>query len=173
MHLACERIIRPMKILRIYVDTSVIGGCFDPEFSPWSNGLMEDFKRGALAPVLSEVVALEVLPAPDFVQAKYAELLALSQEFLEVSREALELLGAYASTESCHPASGTICCTSPWRQSPMLMCCQLEFQTYRKAGQDPHLQWHQLVPRLQASTNLFSPRGHELWKGMRSTPSKW
>jgi len=30
-----------MKILRIYVDTSVVGGCFDPEFAPWSNGLIE------------------------------------------------------------------------------------------------------------------------------------
>jgi len=27
-----------MKRLRIYVDTSVIGGCFDPEFRAWSNG---------------------------------------------------------------------------------------------------------------------------------------
>jgi hypothetical protein len=24
--------IRPMKKLRIYVDTSVLGGCFEPEF---------------------------------------------------------------------------------------------------------------------------------------------
>lgn len=28
-----------MKRLRIYIDTSVIGGCFDPEFSEWSNSL--------------------------------------------------------------------------------------------------------------------------------------
>ena len=26
-----------MKRQRIYVDTSVLGGCFDPEFSPWPN----------------------------------------------------------------------------------------------------------------------------------------
>jgi hypothetical protein len=25
--------------LRIYIDTSVLGGCFDSEFAPWSNGL--------------------------------------------------------------------------------------------------------------------------------------
>jgi hypothetical protein len=25
--------------------THVIGGCFDPEFAPWSNSLLEDFRR--------------------------------------------------------------------------------------------------------------------------------
>ncbi|MCK4311189.1 MAG: hypothetical protein KAW88_00465 [Candidatus Cloacimonetes bacterium] len=28
-----------MKNQRIYLDTSVIGGCFDKEFHVWSNGL--------------------------------------------------------------------------------------------------------------------------------------
>ena len=30
-----------MKIMRIYVDTSVIGGCFDEEFAAASNHLIE------------------------------------------------------------------------------------------------------------------------------------
>jgi hypothetical protein len=50
-----------MKILRIYVDTSVIGGCFDAEFALWSNGLMQDFRLGTFRPVLSEVIAAEIL----------------------------------------------------------------------------------------------------------------
>ena len=33
-----------MKIQRVYIDTSVIGGCFDGEFAPWSNSLMKDFR---------------------------------------------------------------------------------------------------------------------------------
>ena len=45
--------------------------------------------------MLSEVVAVEIRPAPEVVQAKYAEILALTKEFLEVSREALELIAAY------------------------------------------------------------------------------
>lgn len=35
-----------MKKLRVYVDTSVIGGCFDDEFAAWSNGLVQDFEVG-------------------------------------------------------------------------------------------------------------------------------
>ncbi len=35
-----------MRTQRVYVDTSVIGGCFDEEFAPWSQGLMTDFRLG-------------------------------------------------------------------------------------------------------------------------------
>ena len=53
-----------MRSFRVYVDTSVLGGCFDPEFSEWSLSLIQDFRLGRLAPVLSEVIAAEVEPAP-------------------------------------------------------------------------------------------------------------
>ncbi len=29
---------------RVYIDTLVIGGCFDEEFNEWSNKLFDDFK---------------------------------------------------------------------------------------------------------------------------------
>ena len=35
-----------MKKTRIYVDTSVIGGCCDPDFQEWSQGLLSDFQEG-------------------------------------------------------------------------------------------------------------------------------
>jgi len=34
------------KKLRIYIDTSVIGGCIDDEFKEWSNRLIKEFKIG-------------------------------------------------------------------------------------------------------------------------------
>jgi len=84
-----------MKTPRIYIDTSVIGGCFDVEFAPWSNGLMHDFRCGLFHPVLSEVVAVEIHPAPEPVRMQYAELLNLGAEFLVVSDEALDLAAVY------------------------------------------------------------------------------
>jgi len=30
--------------MKVYIDTSVLGGCFDDEFEEWSNKLMEEFK---------------------------------------------------------------------------------------------------------------------------------
>lgn len=53
--------------MEIYVDTSVIGGCFDPEFAKWSNGLFEDFRRRNFTPVISEIVTAEISVAPDEV----------------------------------------------------------------------------------------------------------
>jgi predicted nucleic acid-binding protein len=84
-----------MKALRVYVDTSVLGGCFDPEFERWSTGLMEDFRLGRFRPVLSEVTAAEVLPAPEPVRDLYAEILELGAEVLVVSRETLALRASY------------------------------------------------------------------------------
>jgi len=84
-----------MKIQRIYIDTSVIGGCFDPEFAEWSNGLLQDFRNRTFQPLLSEVIGAEIEDAPDKVQVVYAELIALNAEVLTVEESALELADEY------------------------------------------------------------------------------
>ena len=88
-----------MKVQRIYIDTSVIGGCFDEEFAPWSNGLMKDFRLGNFKPVVSEVVALEVIGAPKEVQETYAEVLSMEHEFLDTTAETAELADRYLQRE--------------------------------------------------------------------------
>lgn len=84
-----------MKIQRIYLDTSVIGGCFDPEFAEWSNGLLQDFRDGRFKPLLSQVTAAEVQAAPEAVQIIYAELVGLNAEVMTVNESALELADEY------------------------------------------------------------------------------
>lgn len=84
-----------MKKTRIYVDTSVIGGCFDPEFEKWSNGLFRDFHVGTFLPVISDVVDAELEEAPSDVRDKYAELLALEPEFVHLTQEASDLADCY------------------------------------------------------------------------------
>jgi hypothetical protein len=86
-----------MKIQRVYVDTSVIGGCFDPEFELWSNGLFKDFALGVFKPVTSDLVAAEVADAPRIVIEKYEELFTFSPELLEVTGQAIELASIYQS----------------------------------------------------------------------------
>ncbi len=86
-----------MKTLRIYTDTSVIGGCFDPEFSIWSDALMADFRQRHYVPVLSDVTAAEVAPAPDFVRALHRELRSLPAEVVTVTDEALSLVESYTA----------------------------------------------------------------------------
>ena|SRR5438270_2815879 len=84
-----------MKKPRIYIDTSVIGGCFDEEFKLWSNGLVHDFKSGIFIPVLSDVVAAEVTDAPALVREKYNEILKSDHEFVESGQEATDLANGY------------------------------------------------------------------------------
>ncbi len=84
-----------MKKQRVYVDTSVLGGCFDVEFSEWSNGLMQDFRDGIFKPLLSEVTAAEVQNAPESVQVIYAELVEMGAKILEIGESALELADEY------------------------------------------------------------------------------
>lgn len=84
-----------MDRLRIYVDTSVFGGCFDPEFVTWSQALMRDFRAKRLVPVLSDVTAAEIADAPDAVRKVHHEMLALSGNVLPLTNEVLALVAAY------------------------------------------------------------------------------
>jgi len=84
-----------MKVQRIYIDTSVIGGCHDDEFATWSNGLMKDFRLGNFKPIISRIVALEIVDAPNEVKKTYAELLNLEHELLETTAEAMGLADFY------------------------------------------------------------------------------
>lgn len=84
-----------MEKLRIYVDTSVLGGCFDQEFSIWSLGLIHDFRAGRLLPVLSDVTAAEAADAPEAVRELHQELLLLAESVLPVTPKVLELATTY------------------------------------------------------------------------------
>lgn len=92
-----------MKRQRVYIDTSVIGGCFDSEFETWSNGLFEDFRLGLLSPVLSVILAAETEPAPSPVQARYEELIELGAEVLDVTEESRDLASGYNSRQILPP----------------------------------------------------------------------
>lgn len=92
-----------MKVQRVYIDTSVIGGCFDEEFAPWSNGLVKDFRQGRFKPVVSEVVSAEIDDAPEVVQEKYGEILSLGAETLLVTPQAQELADVYQTRNVLSP----------------------------------------------------------------------
>ena len=81
-------------MLRVYIDTSVIGGCLDEEFSPWSNILFEEFKAGLKIPVVSDITMQEIEMAPLEVQ-KVVESVSDKLESVLLDREAAVLAKAY------------------------------------------------------------------------------
>jgi predicted nucleic acid-binding protein len=59
----------PTKALRIYADTSVFGGVFDPEFAAASAKFLDQVKSKRFRLVVSPVVEAEIAKAPPRVQA--------------------------------------------------------------------------------------------------------
>ena len=92
-----------MKIQRIYIDTSVIGGCLDPEFAVWSKGLLRDFQEDTFKLVVSTTVAAEVAAAYESIQVQYEDFLVLNPEILEVTEEALVLAEVYQRRQIVTP----------------------------------------------------------------------
>lgn len=84
-----------MKKSRIYVDTSVIGGCCDPEFQEWSKGLLLDFQKGNFLLLLSDLTDAEIQDSPEEVKETYAEFRNYVNSVIEITAEAMELADAY------------------------------------------------------------------------------
>lgn len=84
-----------MKQQKIYLDTSVFGGCFDSEFAFWSNGLFNDIGNGLFAPATSDIVSAELFYAPSEVKKKYQEFIRFLPDILEVTSNVEMLTDAY------------------------------------------------------------------------------
>ena len=80
---------------RIYSDTSVIGGCFDPEFEYASRRLIDEFRSGESKLVLSNLTLLELSLAPKHVQTALDDISQENIEYVETTREAAELAERY------------------------------------------------------------------------------
>lgn len=63
-----------MKHLRIYIDTSVFGGCEDDEFREASVALLELARKGEVTLVVSDILADELVGAPARVKEVLASL---------------------------------------------------------------------------------------------------
>ena len=80
---------------RVYIDTSVIGGCFDKEFEEWSNRLFEDFKSGKRIAVISDITLDELSDAPQRVQDNFNTIPDNSLEIITSDNESRKLADLY------------------------------------------------------------------------------
>jgi len=92
-----------MKIMRIYLDTSVIGGCFDEEFSDASTHLIGLAKSGRLVLLVSDVVLRELEDAPEFVRNLLSSLPDNCIERVYSDKETFELRDAYLEAKILGP----------------------------------------------------------------------
>jgi predicted nucleic acid-binding protein len=86
---------RLMKQLRIYIDTSVFGGCFDEEFEHESRALFREIKSGKFKLIISPVVIRELEKAPSKIQSILADIPNEHIEILSFSNDSIQLRDAY------------------------------------------------------------------------------
>ena len=80
---------------KIYIDTSVIGGCFDDEFGEYSNLLFKNFILGKKIAVVSNITLKELKQAPENVRNKLEEIPEDSLEYVALTEEAEDLAQKY------------------------------------------------------------------------------
>jgi predicted nucleic acid-binding protein len=103
--------------MRVYLDTSVFGGCFDEEFRRDSDRVMQALSRVDLIALVSDVTVSELAGAPDDVIGLLSSLPPAAIERVETSEEALVLRDAYLaagivgarwSNDALHVALATV-----------------------------------------------------------------
>jgi predicted nucleic acid-binding protein len=106
-----------MIIQRIYIDTSIIGGYFDDEFKEATIKLFERLENNEVIFVVSDLLDLELLNAPQYVRKLLINYSANRFERIELTEEAILLANTYikekvvgkTSIEDCrHIAMATI-----------------------------------------------------------------
>lgn len=106
-----------MKAPRIYLDTSIFGGCFDREFQRESNRVLELVRDGRIVALVSEIVLGEIDPAPSQVKRCFEGLPESCMQRIEVT-DAVESLveryfqtgaiGVRARADATHVAAATV-----------------------------------------------------------------
>ena len=89
-----ERPGRDVK-LRVYIDTSVIGGCVDEQFRGPSRRLIERAERGEVTLVVSEATLRELEPSPKAVRDVFDAIGAENVEVIDATKEVRELATRY------------------------------------------------------------------------------
>jgi hypothetical protein len=86
-----------MKVRTLYLDTSVIGGCFDDEWKEATRELFRLAEAGVFQLVSSVVAVRELVNAPQEVREHFAVAFADAAQILELNAEAESLAQAYVA----------------------------------------------------------------------------
>jgi predicted nucleic acid-binding protein len=94
-----------MKKFRIYIDTSIIGGCEDDEFSKISLKLVDCIRTGEFKVLVSDLLVRELSFAPDRIKEILKSIPPENVEQLAETEDAIVLQRAYISAKILGKAS--------------------------------------------------------------------
>lgn len=84
-----------MKVATLYLDTSVLGGYFDDEFSQPTRELWRQRDLGLFQFVISNVVRAEIEDAPENVRSLFLDTFREAGALIEFDEEMFDLFNAY------------------------------------------------------------------------------
>lgn len=105
------------KPMRIYVDTSVFGGCFDAEFESHSKRFFQLVHQGTILVLISDLTLEELGEAPERVRDVFDSLEPDQYERVELTEAVYELRDAYieagvasnrSKEDATHVAAATV-----------------------------------------------------------------
>ena len=76
---------------KIYLDTSVFGGYFEPEFELWTKILFDRIRKGQYNLLISQLIDIELKSAPEYVKDLALSIPENQIQFLETTNEATQL----------------------------------------------------------------------------------
>ena len=82
-------------IKKIYIDTSIVGGYFDDEFSSDTQALFKRLENKEIIFMISSVLQQELQKAPGSVRELLDKYNTDSFEYIELTKEAIELADKY------------------------------------------------------------------------------
>lgn len=94
---------------RIYIDTYVVGGYFDEEFSDITIPFFERVKNGEIIILVSDLLEAELLRAPDFVKELLLTIKNKNIENVKLTEEAKELADKYIEAKVVGKTSKADC----------------------------------------------------------------
>lgn len=103
--------------MRVYVDSSVLGGCFDEEFADVTTRFFDHYFDGKFVALISDTLVEELLGSPERVQDLLEKVLTTGCERIPATEAAVHLRDAYMTAgvltakradDALHVANATI-----------------------------------------------------------------
>lgn len=89
--------------MRVYMDASVFGGCFDEEYEADSRAFFHALMNGGGTALISDTLVAELVEAPERVQDLLERVLSSPSERLGLSADAEELRDSYLAAGVLSP----------------------------------------------------------------------
>lgn len=94
---------------RIYLDTSVFGGYFEPEFELWTKVLFDRVFKGEYKILVSRLIDIELENAPQKVRDLVNSLKQDNVEWFDITTQAVELADKYIDEKVVGQTSHSDC----------------------------------------------------------------